>query len=251
MSRFSEELRDPWGLLMGATAGGAAWAVNVHPAGAVVVGVAVWLVKSFASAWQATGGESRTGPVEPPVTKGSPEEAWLRRAERAADGFGDLAASMRGRILLDRIASMRPQVDDTVATLRRLAGQASVTGAALARFDPAFLREELARLERARASAPADVVGDLDRSIASLKSQRQVHDRLSATRAQVLARLESGAIDLEGLVARAVEVSAMTATSTADSGTRDLDDLVSELELTRQSLHEVEEAARQDLGQTP
>ncbi|GAA4570456.1 hypothetical protein [Planotetraspora kaengkrachanensis] len=264
MSRFSEELRDPWGLLLGATAGGAAWAVDVHPAGAAVVGVTVWLVKSFASAWQSTGGESRTGPEEPPVAAGSPEEAWLRRAERAASGFGDLAASMRGRILLDRIASMRPQVDDTVATLRRLAGQASVTGAALGRFDPAFLREELARLERARASAPADigddvagdiegdmagdVTGDLDRSIASLKSQQQIHDRLSATRARVLSRLESGAIDLEGLVARAVEVSAMTAASSADDGRRDLDDLVSELELTRQSLHEVEEAARRDLG---
>ncbi|GII33069.1 efflux RND transporter periplasmic adaptor subunit [Planotetraspora mira] len=252
MSRFTDELRDPWGLLMGATAGGVAWAVNVPPVAAGGVGVVVWLAKSFASAWQAAGGESRTEPVQLPVTKGSPEEAWLRRAERAANGFGDLTASMRGRLLLDRIAAMRPQVDDTVATLRRLAGQASVTGSALARFDPGFLQAERARLERARASASADLAGDLDRSIASLESQQQVHDRLSATRAQVLARLESGAINLEGLVARAVEVSAMTATSSAaDSGTRDLDDLVSELELTRQSLHEVEQATREDLGQTP
>ncbi|MEZ0075056.1 hypothetical protein [Planotetraspora sp. GP83] len=253
MSRFSEELRDPWGLLIGATAGGAAWAVNVHPVGAAFVGVTVWLAKSFASAWQSTGGESRTDePVELPVAKGSPEEAWLRRGERAAKNFGDLTASMRGQLLLDRIAAMRPQVDDTVATLRRLAGQASVTGSALARFDPRFLQQERVRLARARESARPEVAGELDRSIASLEAQQEVYDRLSATRDRVLARLESGAISLEGLVARVVEVSAMTATSTAaDGGTGALDELTSELELTRQSLHEVEEATRHDLGHTP
>ncbi|ETK33589.1 hypothetical protein [Microbispora sp. ATCC PTA-5024] len=249
MSRFTEELRDPWGLLLGATAGGAAWAVDVHPAGAAFVGVAVWLVKAFASAWQSTGGESRTEePEAPRVARGSAEEAWLRRAERAAETFADLTASMRGQILLDRIAEMRPQVDDTVATLRRLAGQASVTGAALARFDPGFLEQERLRLIHARERARGDVAGELDRSLASLAAQREVLDRLTAARDRVLARLESGAISLEGLVARAVEVGAMSATSSAaDDGTRALDELTSELELTRQSLHEVEEATRRDL----
>ncbi|MFF4775565.1 hypothetical protein [Microtetraspora fusca] len=249
MSRFTDELRDPWGLLIGATAGGAAWAVDVHPAAAAGVGIAVWLAKAFASAWVSTGGESRRDePEPPPVTKGSPEEGWLRRAERAARSFADLTASMRGRILLDRIAAMAPQVDDTVATLRRLAGQASVTGAALARFDPGRLAQERARLDQARRAATPDVAGELDRSIAALNAQQEVIDRLTAARGRVLARLESGAISLEGLVARVIEVSAMTATSAVDGGTAALDELTSELELTRQSLREVEEATRGDLG---
>lgn len=250
MSRFGEELRDPWALLLGATAGGAAWAVNLHPVGAVFVGVAVWLVKAFVAAWQSTGGESRTGrPEELPVAEGSAEEGWLRRAERAAATFAELTASMRGQLLLDRIAAMRPQVDDTVATLRRLAGQATVTGSALARFDPRFLHQERERLTRARQSARAEVAGELDRSIAALAAQQEVYDRVAGTRQRLLARLESGAISLESLVARAVEISTMAATSTEpDRGMRALDDLTAELELTRQSLREVEEAARDDLG---
>ncbi|MCC5574759.1 MULTISPECIES: hypothetical protein [Microtetraspora] len=249
MSRFTDELRDPWGLLLGATAGGVAWAVNVNPVAAGAVGVAVWLAKSFASAWVATpGGTRRSEPEPPPVTKGSVEAGWLQRAERAARSFADLTASMRGQILLDRIAAMTPQVNDTVATLRRLAGQASITGSALTRFDPGFLHKERARLTASRRSAGPDVAGELDRSIAALNAQQEVFDRLTAARGRVIARLESGTISLEGLVARVVEVSAMTATSAADGGTAALDELTSELEFTRQSLREVEEATRDDLG---
>lgn len=249
MSRFTEELRDPWALLLGATAAGAAWAVGVPLVGVPVAGVAVWLIKAFASAWQSTGGESRTEPQAPPVTKGSAEEAWLRRAERAAASFADLTASMRGQLLLDRIAAMRPQVDDTVGTLRRLAGHASVTASALARFDPRFLEQERVRLAQARQTARQEVAGDLDRSIAALDAQREVYDRLWGTRERVLARLQSGAISLEGLVARAVEISAMTTASDGvGDGAHALDELTSELDLTRQSLHEVEKAARHDIG---
>ncbi|MBP2705915.1 hypothetical protein JOL79_19085 [Microbispora sp. RL4-1S] len=250
MSRFTEELRDPWGVLIGATAGGAAWAVHVHPAGAAAVGVVVWLVKSFAAAWQSTGPTGDPGQAEEPrVTRGSAEDASLRRAERAAAAFAHLTAEMRGRLLLDRVAVMRPQVDDTVATLRRLAEQASVTGSALARFDPGFLEQERLRLIHARERAHGEVAGELDRSIGALAAQREVHDRLSATRERILARLESGAIGLEGLVARAVEVSAMAAASPdGDGGAASLDELTSELELTRQSLHEIEEVTRRDLA---
>ncbi|GGO11744.1 hypothetical protein GCM10010116_23630 [Microbispora rosea subsp. aerata] len=249
MSRFTDELRDPWALLLGATTVGAAWAAGVPAVAAPVAGVAVWLIKAFASAWQSAGGESRTAPQAPPVTKGSPEEGWLRRAERAAASFAELTASMRGQLLLDRIAAMGPQVDDTVETLRRLAGHASVTGRALARFDPGFLDQERTRLTQARRTAREEVAGELDRSIAALDAQREVYDRLSRARERVLARLQSGALSLESLVARAVEISAMTAASDGTGGgARAFDELTAELELTRQSLHEIEEATRQDIG---
>jgi hypothetical protein len=246
VSRFTEELRDPWGVLLGAAAGGAAWAVDVPPAGAAAVGVVVWLAKAFAAAWQSAGEEVRA--AGPQVAKGSAEEAWLRRAERAAASFAELTESMRGRLLLDRIAAMRPQVDDTVAALRRLAGHASVTGAALARFDPGFLRRERERLTAAREAAGPEVVAELDRSLAAVEAQQQAYDRLSGTRQRLLARLESGAITLEGLVARAVELSALAATSAETDGLRVLDELTTELELTRESLREIEEATRGELG---
>ncbi|MBO3744947.1 hypothetical protein J5X84_02630 [Streptosporangiaceae bacterium NEAU-GS5] len=247
-SKFSQELKDPWGLLIGATAGGAAWAVNVHPAAAVAVGVAAWVAKAFASAWQETAEQGPPPREELPVTKGSAEAGWLSRAERAARDFADLTSSMRGEVLLDRIAAMRPQVDDTVATLRRLAGHASITGTALARFDPRFLQQERHRLTEARKRASPEVAAELDRSLGSVNAQQEVVDRLSTTRDRVLARLESGTMSLEGLVARAVEVGAMSATYLSDdTGTQALDELTAELELTRQSLHEVEQATKNDL----
>ncbi|MFF5209457.1 hypothetical protein [Streptosporangium sp. NPDC000396] len=242
MSRLVEELRDPWGLLLGATAGGAAWAVSVHPAAAGAVGVTVWLAKAAIAALQGRG-DSRTAPV---VTPGSQEAYWLGRAGSAAHGFGELSASMERGPLAERIALMRPQVDDSTATLERLAEQASLTGTALARFDLDHLAREHTRLTRARAEARKELVHDIDRALASLASQQAVVDRLSETRDQVLARLESSTISIEALVARVVELSAMSATGSLES-TRALDELADNLEGVRQGLHETEQITRDAL----
>ncbi|GAA4232956.1 methyl-accepting chemotaxis protein [Streptosporangium album] len=242
MSRFFDELRDPWGLLLGATAGGAAWAVSVHPAAAGVVGVAVWLAKAATAAVQGRG-DGRTAPV---VTPGSQEASWLRRAGAAAHGFGELSASMGHGPLAERIALMRPQVDDSTATLERLAEQASLTGTALARFDLDRLRQEHARLTRARRGARQELVGDIDRALASLASQQAVTDRLSETRERVLARMESSTISIEELVARVVELSAMSATGALEPA-RVLDELADNLEGVRQGLHETEQITRDAL----
>ncbi|MGW4423520.1 hypothetical protein [Streptosporangium sp. NPDC004631] len=242
MSRFVEELRDPWGLLLGATAGGAAWAVDVHPVAAGFVGVAVWLTKAAAAAVQSRG----TGRGGPAVVPGSPEDLWLRRARSAARGFGELSASMGSGPLAERVALMRPQVDDAMSTLERLAEQASLTGTALARFDLDLLGRERARLTRARSEAGQGLVHDLDRALASLASQQAVADRLSGTRERVLARMESSTIGIEELLARVVELSAMTATGVLESP-RVLDELADNLEGVRQGLHETEQITRDAL----
>lgn len=242
MSRFLDELRDPWGLLLGATAGGAAWAVSVHPAAAGAVAVAVWLAKTAIATVQGRGG----GRTAPAVTAGSEEAYWLERAGSAARGFGELSASMKAGPPAERIALMRPQVDDSTATLERLAEQASLTGAALARFDLDRLRQERTRLTRARKGAREELVHDLDRALASLASQQAVVERLAQTRSQVLARMESSTISIEGLLARLVELSAMTATGALEP-TRVLDELADNLEGVRQGLHETEQITRDAL----
>lgn len=170
----------------------------------------------------------------------------MARAERAAATFAELTESMRGRLLVGPVASMRPQVDDTVATLRRLAAHTSVTTAALGRLDPDFLRQERLRLTHARESARPEIAAELDRAISALTAQEEVHARLSATRERLLVRLESTVIVLEGLVARVVELSALDATSGADTPTA-LDRLTTDLELTRQSLQELDRETRDDL----
>jgi hypothetical protein len=241
MARFVDELKDPWGLLLAATAGGAAWAVSVHPVAAGFVGVVVWLAKAGISALPERGSRDR-----PAVTPGSQEEYWLRRAGSAAYGFAELSASMGQSPLAERIALMRPQVDDSTATLERLAEQASLTGTALARFDLDKLGHEQARLTRARAEARKDLVADLDRALASLASQRAVVDRLASAREQVLARMESSAISIEELLARVVELSAVSANGRLEP-TRVLDELADALEGVRQGLHETEQITRDAL----
>ncbi|GAA3121898.1 hypothetical protein [Streptosporangium carneum] len=242
MSRFVEELRDPWGLLLGATAAGAAWAVDVHPASAAFVGVAVWLTKAGAAVFQRRG-EGRTAPV---VASGSQEDRWLRRAGSAAAGFGELSASMGHGPLAERIALMGPQVDDAMATLERLAAQASLTGAALARLDLDHLRQERLRLTGAREQARKELVDDIDRALASLASQLAVIDRLAETRDRVLARMESGTISIEELLARVVELSATSMTGVLEPS-RVLDELADNLEGVRRGLHETEQITRDAL----
>lgn len=243
MSRFIDELRDPWGLLLGATAGGAAWAVSVHPAGAAFVGVAVWVTKAGIASFQ-----REPQPKGSTVTPGSAEADWMWRANVAAEAFTDMSASMAQGPVADRVALMRPKADDAMATLLRLAEHASQTGGALARLNPGFLQGERDRLLQQRQIAPPEVATELDRALQSLNSQREVYDRLSSTRARLLARLESGTLGLEGLVARVVELSAMSATGSMER-TKALDELAGELEGIRQGLHETEEITRRALDQ--
>jgi hypothetical protein len=241
MTRFVEELKDAWGLLLGATAAGAAWAVSVHPVAAGFVGVAVWLAKAGIASVQGRG-EDRTRVV----TSGSREDYWLERAGSASHRLGELSSSMKRGPLAERIALMRPQVDDSMATLERLAEQASLIGTALARFDLDKLRDDHARLTGDREKAKEGVVQDIDRALASLVSQQAVVDRLSGTREQVLARMESSTISVEELLARVVELSAMSATGALEP-TGALDDLADALEGVRQGLHETEQITRDAL----
>ncbi|MEV7005797.1 hypothetical protein [Streptosporangium sp. NPDC051022] len=242
MSRIVEELRDPWGLLLGATAAGAAWAVNVHPAAAGLVGVTVWLAKAAVAAFQERGGERG----RPAVAPGSQEESWLRRADSAARDFHELSASMGRGPLAERITLMSAQIDDATATLERLAEQASVTGTALARFDLDQLMRERLRLTGAREQARKGLVEDIDRALASLASQLEVVDRLAETRERVLTRMESSAISIEGLLARVVELSATSATGVLEPAGV-LDELAGSLEGIRRGLHETEQITRDAL----
>lgn len=243
---FKDELGEPWGLLIGATAAGAAWAVNLPLAVAGGIGAAVWLTKAGVAAWERRRERPRRHELTQ-VEAGAPEGRWLARAQAAAGTFSELTGSIDAGPLADRVALMRPQVDDTVRTLERLAGQAGAAGRALARIDDRFLADEADRLEAARAAASQEIAAELDRSLASVRVQREVHGRLVNARNGVLARLESGTLGLESLVARMVELSAM-ATGGPVSETGAVDQLSDELEGIRQGLAETEEVSKRALS---
>lgn len=235
MSRFTEELRDPWGLLLGATAGGAAWAVDVHPLGAVFVGVTVWLAKAGVAGLQRRGAPYRRGV----------ESGWMRRALAAERDFAQHSKGIGGP-LGERVAVMRPQVEEALATMSRLADHVAVVDEALRKIDADLLREEAATLNRRLHGASGDVAPELERALAALDAQLKVHERLTGVRARLLARLESGALGVEGLAARVVELSAMSLTGELQH-TKALDELAGELDGLRLGLRETEEITRRAL----
>jgi len=246
---FKDELADPWGLLLGAAAGGVAWAVGLSPVAGVVVGAAAWGTKAVIGVLERRGVRppALEGPRRLPVDQRAMEGRWLDRARRAADSFRQLSRSMAAGPLAERVGSMAPQVDDTVAALERLAGQATAVGQATARLDGGFLAAEAQRLQAGRARAAGDVAAEIDRSLASVRAQQEVLGRLVAARNSVLARLESGTLGLESLVARVVELSAMAASGPAgDLGS--VQALTDELEGIRQGLAETEEVSRRALS---
>ncbi|HZD00572.1 MAG TPA: hypothetical protein VFA46_10395 [Actinomycetes bacterium] len=245
---FKDDLADPWGLLLGATAGGTAWAVGLPVLAGAGVGAAVWLTKAVVARLErGRHGAARLGWRRLPVERRAPEGRWLERAQRAVEGFSQLGQGMSAGPLAERVAMMAPKVRDTVAALERLAGQATAVGQAIARLDGRFLASEAERLRAGRARASGDVAAELDRSLASVQAQREVLGRLAAARTSVLARLESGTLGLESLVARLVELEAMAAGGPAgDLGT--VQQLSDELEGIRQGLAETEEVSRRALS---
>ena len=243
---LKQELTEPWGLLLGATAAGTAWAVGLPVAAAGAVGAVVWATKAVTAALERRRPPQLGYQGTLPVDARSAESAWLQRSDQAAAGFADLAGSMSTGPLAERVAMMQPEVDDTVQALHRLAGQATAAGRALARIDDTALAADAERLLAARATASGDIAVQLDRSLASVRAQQEIHDRLVVARNGVLARLESGTLGLESLVAQVIELSAMAVSGPAgELGA--VDQLGDELEGIRQGLAETEEVSRQAL----
>jgi hypothetical protein len=126
---------------------------------------------------------SYRSPVPPPEI-GSPEAMWLDRAGRALMSIKDLRRSARSESIGQRCAAIAIQAEASVATLRRLAYQASV-------------------------------VSGLTRSGART-------DRLENTRLELQGRIERSVLGLEGLVARLAEIVALSEASPDAASVDDL-----------------------------
>ncbi|EMD30031.1 hypothetical protein [Amycolatopsis azurea] len=245
--RFVRELAEPWGLLLAATSAGAAWAVQLPVVAALGVGVTVLAARAgVAAATRPKPAPELEERALPDVEPGSPEADWLRRAEAAADGFRSISGSLDAGPLADRVADMEPVVRETVDTLRRLAGRATATGKALKRVDVGAVSAEKARLRKELKTADDDIRGDLTQSLEAVQAQEDVHARLSNAQRKLLAQLRSGALGLDGLVARAAELSAATGDSLLDTTT--IGELGEQLEGIRRGVVETEEATRRSLG---
>lgn len=140
---------------------------------------------------------------------GGPAETWLRRAEKSARALAEVRDARRGagrrRRSDDPLVGMYDDVavgaTATVAELRRVAGEVTLVEQAIARIPSPALTERRARLA---AEPPADTIRQ---GLAEIDDQLAVDLRLRASREELLCRMEAGAVALDGLVARAVEIS--------------------------------------------
>jgi hypothetical protein len=242
---FVRELREPWGLLLASASAGAAWAVQLPVPAALGVGVVVLCARAGMAGFQRREAERpENGSVK--VDPGTEEGRWLARAREASVNFASIGSSLTEGPLADQVRGMRAVVDETVGTLVRLAGRASTTGRAASRIDAGALAAEEQRLVHRRESAGEEVLADVDSSLASVRAQRDVYARLSGSRRKLLAQLESGALGLESLVARAVELSA--ATGVDPVGEDPIQELNERLEGIRRGVEETEQATRRPGG---
>jgi hypothetical protein len=240
-----DEIRDPWSYVLSAFAGGLTWALLGGAAlGGPVglgVGAAVLGAKVVAGAFVRPAGPKRAAERRLPVAEHTDEAEWLRRAERAAAAFGDVARSAREGPIRERVETFGAETGESVAALARLAGQASAIRAALARIEPRRLFAERDRLLKAqRAGGDPAVLAERARSLRAVDAQLEGYQRLVGAINTLLARLESGTLGLEGLVARLAEVVALAETSVSAGGLDRVDELAAELEGLRAGLVETE-----------
>ncbi len=247
-----DEARDPWTYVLGGIAGGAAWAVGLPALAVVGVAGAVALVRGVVAS--ALGGSTPRRPdhaARLPVAPSSPEQGWLDRGQRAVGAFRDLARSLPSGIVSSNSESIASQADETLEGMRRLAGQASVTANAASRLDVASLQVEAARLQAqagARDTDP-DIAGEAQRSLDSVTQQLDIAKRLRQSRATLLARMESGALGLERLVAQLSEILALSESATSPvEGAKQLEALADDLEGLRAGLAETERLSRRALS---
>jgi hypothetical protein len=245
-----DEVRDPWSYVLGGVAGGLAWALIpatvVAAPVAVAVGAAVVGAKVLAGAFSRPEDKPRgRGGRRLPIAEHTHEAAWLDRAKRAQRAFLDIAASAPEGPVAERVRAFGAQTDEAIASLDRLAGQASAIRQALGRIDPNQLGEETVRLSAAlRDDTDPAVRAERERSLASVQAQVDGYRRLYGALTALLARLESGALGLEGLVARLAEVVALAETSGAAAGSvSEVDDLATELDGLRAGLVEAEDVS--------
>ena len=243
------QFRDPWGALVAGVAAGSAWAVGLPVAAAIGVGGAVFAVKAVCELGL-PGRDGKRGRLRPPpIRYGSPEQRWLERAAAAVRSFQALAGSARPGPLVDYATNVGQEAAATLDAVRRLGHQVSAVSIALEHINGAHLAAEERRLVTNLESAgQPEVREELSRSLQSVRDQVAVHHRLDQAQQSLLARMEAGALGLEGLVARLAEILTLRETALAPTdGTNQIDVLVEDLEGLRSGLAETEDFTRQAL----
>jgi len=115
MGRLRDELKDPWGLLVGGLAGGLGWAFGIPAAAAAAIGATVWSARGVAAAVFGRGAQDeetleRTGAFDPADVRDA-----LRR----------LRSRVKGRLPTDLFT----KVDECARTIEQILPRSASLGA--------------------------------------------------------------------------------------------------------------------------
>jgi hypothetical protein len=212
------------------------------------VGAAVAGVKAVVGGLGGRRGSARREPL--PVKGKTPEDAWLKRGERAVQSFDALASSVPEGMVSERSRTIGQQSKETLEGLRRLGGQASTTREVARHIDQTYLLHEELRLTQAVEREPdPDIREEEQKSLDSVREQLAIVQRLDQSLNMLLARMESGTLGLERLVAQLAEILALSESATSPvEGAAQLEHLADELEGIRSGLAETERLSRRALG---
>lgn len=243
---LSDELRDPWGLLVAGVSGGMAWALLPLGAAALPVGLGVGAAVLGVKAVSGVLLDRGPAPARRPA-RGSAAAGWLARAEAAVEALEQLAPGAPAVLGVGRAVEEAAATRDAVA---RLGARSIDLDDALRRVDGAALEQEAEDLRRAADRAPSEAVAaDLRRSAAAVADRLAVRDRMRDARTTLLTRMQAAALGLESLVARLSELVLLTATAdgVGDPAARAAE-LAGELEGLRAGLAEAEALSKGVLG---
>jgi hypothetical protein len=252
-----EELSDPLGWIVAATAGGLAWAILAVPLGAaaIVVGVGIGaVVLGTKVALGSRGGPERKslsrGADLPKPPRNSQQAELLQRAGRAFDRLNELSDRADDEWMHQRIGKVDNQAFEVVGSLRELAGRATVLQRSIAAADPEVLRADVSRLSRQiHRTDDVGLQAELKKTLTAVNSQVESVKRLTALNETLLSKMHSAAVGLEGLATRTGELVAMG----SDAGVNEeraaqvLGELTSDLDTMRDGLLDAEAATRRVL----
>lgn len=224
-----------WRIAAGIVVAGVAALVGVPLIGVLAIGAAAYAVLvGVAVARPAT---SRPATAIDPFTLGEPWRQIVQGAQSAGRKLQATVDGVPAGPLRDRLRTIITQIDHGIEEVWLVSRQGDAIDDSIRTLDPTALR---ARLATAEQRAAADPSTDAAAAVESLRSQIATVDRLRAQSEATAASLRLTQTRLDELVARANEVKVGAADTERYS--RDVDDMVLQLEALRQAVEETRSA---------
>jgi hypothetical protein len=217
-----------WRILLGAAFGVVAGLLGVSVPLAIVAGAAVYVV----SVLLAMPRRARTQTIDA-FTLSEPWRQLMQSAQGSQRKLRETIAAVPGGPLREQLDAISTQLEHGLAEAYRVAKAGDDIDDVVRQLDPPTLRSKLTTAEH---RATADPSPDNTAAVAAIREQLESAERLKQQSEQTAATLRLNQAQLDGLVARAAEVSIGKADT--DGYRAEVGELVLKLEALRQAVEE-------------